>query len=278
MTRRRVLALLSGGGAKASGHIGAVRALEEAGLRPEGFVATSMGAVIAAGFAAGLGADELLERVAQAGPKGIARAPLAPVGGLWLGSLLRGDALRRAIAAVVPADSFERLDRPLTVTAVDLDTGELICFGAGGRAAPLLDALYASCALPVFYPPAVLDGRRLADGGLRGVVPFEAAAAVPADLVVAVDLGPGLDEPPGRPPPRTPPIVALHTAAVGILMAANTRAQLALWRADPARPPLVYVRPRVERYATFRVDLAREFAEEGRRAMRAALAASGAGS
>jgi predicted acylesterase/phospholipase RssA len=59
---------------------------------------------------------------------------------------------------------------------------------------------------------------------------------------------------------------------MGIVMADNTALQLELWRSDPARPPLVYVRPRVEQNATFRVDRAREYADEGYRAMRAALA------
>ncbi|HNT71870.1 MAG TPA: patatin-like phospholipase family protein, partial [Methanothrix sp.] len=67
----------------------------------------------------------------------------------------------------------------------DLDTGELIVFGDGGEDVPLADALFASCALPVFYPPVQLLGRRLADGGLRGVVPLDVAARFPADRVIA---------------------------------------------------------------------------------------------
>ena len=54
-------------------------------------------------------------------------------------------------------------------------------------------------------------------------------------------------------------------------MAANSESQLALWRADLKRPPLVYVRPRIERNATFSVDRVREYANEGRRATREAL-------
>ena len=54
-------------------------------------------------------------------------------------------------------------------------------------------------------------------------------------------------------------------------MAANTESQLTLWRLDSARPPLVYVRPRTERNATFRVDRVRDYAAEGRRATREAL-------
>jgi hypothetical protein len=58
-------------------------------------------------------------------------------------------------------------------------------------------------------------------------------------------------------------------------MANATAAQLALWRADAGRPPLVYVRPRVERNATFRMDRIRQYAEDGYRATREALPAAG---
>jgi hypothetical protein len=68
-------------------------------------------------------------------------------------------------------------------------------------------------------------------------------------------------------------MVRAHNDALGILMAAYGRAQLALWRADAARPPLLYVRPRVERDATFRVDRLAHYAEEGERATREALRA-----
>lgn len=55
-------------------------------------------------------------------------------------------------------------------------------------------------------------------------------------------------------------------------MAANTAAHLALWRSERARPPLLYVRPQVERNATFRVERVEAYANEGYRAARAALA------
>ena len=263
--------VLSGGGAKTAAHLGACRALKEAGFEPAWYVATSMGAVVAAGLASGVGSDELLERMAEAGPGGVVRDPLTPVAGLFLRSLLKPAPLRRAIEAIVPARRFSDLTVPLTVTAVDLDSGELVLFGSGAINAPLVDVLCASCALPLYYPPVILNGRRYGDGGLRAVVPLEPAADLKVELVLAVDVGPGFDLPPPTEVSRIPPMVRAHDDAVGILMAANTESQVALWRADPSRPPLVYVRPRVERNSTFRVDRIREYAHEGRRATREAL-------
>jgi len=263
--------VLSGGGAKTAAHLGACRATREAGFEPAWYVATSMGAVVAAGLASGVSGDELLERMAEIGPRGVARDLLTPVAGLYLRSLMKPARLRAAIESLIPARRFSDLSVPLTVTAVDLDTGELVLFGAGATNAPLVDVLCASCALPLYYPPVVLNGRRYGDGGLRAVVPLEPAAELEVELVIAVDVGPGFDLPPPTEVSRIPPLIRAHDDAVGILMASNTQSQLALWRADSTRPPLVYVRPRVERHATFRLDRVREYAQEGRRATREAL-------
>lgn len=265
-----VVAALSGGGAKAAAHVGAVRALGEAGLAPAQFVGTSMGAVIGAAFASRLAPGEILARLVEVGGRGLARSLFAPIGGLYLSSLMRPEPLRRAIEGFLPARRFADLSLPLTVTATDLDSGELALFGAGGQDVPLVDALMASSALPMFFPAVTIDGRRYGDGGLRGVVPIEPAAAAGADLVIALDIGPGFDELAVSPSPY-PSLVRAHNDATGILMAANTALQLALWRADASKPRLLYVRPRVERHATFRIDQAEAYAAEGYRAMREAL-------
>lgn len=279
MSGPRVVVLLSGGGAKSAAHVGALRALGEAGLAPAHYVGTSMGAVIAAAAAAGLDAEAMLARMTGLERRHVAApARLAVLGGLYLPALLRPEPFRRTIGSLIPAATFDELQAPLTVTAVDLDSGELALFGAGGRAVPLAEALYASCALPLFYPPGEIAGRRYADGGLRGAVPFEAAESLQAagvtaaDLVVAVDIGPGFDLlaiPAGA---RTlPRMVQAHADATGILMASVTRTQLALWRARSDLPPLLYVRPKVERDATFAVERLAVYADEGYRAAKAAV-------
>ena len=264
--------VLSGGGAKTAAHLGAYRALLEGGLAARRFVATSMGAEIAAGLAGGARETELLERLTEVGSRGIVRDPLATVSGLFARSLLRPVPLRRAIESLVAARSFADLRVPLTVSVVDLDSGELLLFGSGGQDGPLIDVLCASCALPLYFPPVSLDGRRCGDGGLRGVLPLEAASRLAAEPVVAIDVGPGFDAAPVSEPPQVPPVLRAHDEAVGTLMAAHTASQLARWRADAAMPPLLYVRPRVERNATFRVERMRQYAKDGHEAARDALA------
>jgi NTE family protein len=285
-----VTLVLSGGGAKTAAHLGAARAIEEAGLAPIRYVATSMGAVVAAALAGGADREALLGRLAEVGRAGVARDPLALVRGLFARSLLRAAPFRRAIEQLVSARRFADLSLPITVSVVDLDSGNLLLFGEGGEDAPLVDVLCASCALPVYFPAVKLAGRRCGDGGLRGPLPLDVAARLAREAVVAVDVGPGLDEEAmtGDGLLRSAqndtvsvafrtasPMVRAHDDALGVLMANATAAQLALWRADAGRPPLVYVRPRVERSATFRVDRVRQYADEGYRATREALATAG---
>jgi NTE family protein len=266
--------VLSGGGAKTAAHVGAARAIEEAGLVPLRYVATSMGAVVAAALAGGADREALLGRLAELGRAGVVRDPLALVRGLFARSLLRAAPFRRAVEQLVPARRFADLSMPITVSVVDLDSGELLLFGEGGEDAPLVDVLCASCALPVYFPAATLADRRCGDGGLRGPLPLDVAARLAQETVVAVDVGPGFEV--GDTLLSTvPPVIRAHDEAVGALMANATAAQLALWRTDAARPRLVYVRPRVERRATFRVDRVRQYAEDGYRATRDALAAAG---
>ncbi len=269
---RRVVAVLSGGGAKAAAHFGAVEALAARGLAPAHYVATSMGAVAAAVLAAGTPPAEGLARFAGVRRDEVARPRLAALlAGLRAPSLLRPEPMRRAIARVLPVRRFADLEVPLTVTAVDVDSGRPVRLGAGGEEADLLDALEAACALPLYFPPVRVRGLRLADGGLRAALPLWAAAGLPADLVVAVDVGPRLDEDPAPAPAGVPALVRYADLAIGAMMAHGSEAEVALWRATPGRAPLVLVRPAMPEFATFRTELAARHAAEGRRAADAAL-------
>lgn len=273
MTAARITAVFGGGGAKAAAQIGALRALEEAGLRPTRYVGTSMGGVIAAGAASGASANELSQRFRAVKVTQVARPrAFAPLAGLWYRSLLRAEPLHETLRRLVPQRTFAELQYPLTLTTVDADTRELLTLGDGGLDLPLQDALAATTALPVYYPPVEAAGRRLADGGLRAVLPLDVAARFETDLVVAVDVGPGFDEPPPKQRVRAPGLLLAHDMGEGALMAQQAQDALARWRMTPGRPRLIHVRPPLPRRATFAAELFAEFEQAGYDTMRAALA------
>jgi len=282
----KVVLVLSGGGAKAIAHAGAYRALEQANLVPSHIVATSMGGVIGAAIAAGTPYEEIRRRAMSLRRKDIAPFdPMVLVKGLFTRSLFPATALRRAIARLVPKTHFEHLRIPLTVTAVDAESGELLLLGGRerrghefdrrGRDIELEDALYATCALPLYFPPLEADGRRLADGGLRAVLPLNAARQLEpdADLFVAVHIGPGFDE--HSPEAGTaaqlkiPRVIRTHGEAMWAMMADQTEREVAAWPKDG--PKLIYVRAVVEREATFAADRAQAYMEMGFQTTKRAL-------
>jgi NTE family protein len=270
-----ITAVLSGGGSKAAAHAGALRGLTAAGVVPTRYVATSMGAVIAAMAALGLTPDDIGQRLLAVRRRDLFRMDRSSiVRGLFARSLLKPEPFRRILQQLVPATSFHELRVPVSVTASDLDSGALVVFGAGGEDAPLIDALCASSALPPFFPPYVMNQRRLADGGLRAVVPLEVAVRFPAEQVIVIDVGAGFDTEPEPDAGSLPALLRLQNDAQRILMASNTAAQRAQWEATAGRPPLLWIRPKVRRGDTFATEQLVWYFEEGERASRAALAAS----
>jgi NTE family protein len=269
----RVVLVLSGGGMKAMAQIGVLRALVEAGLAPAEVVGTSSGALVGALVASGLSYEELVPRLVGLG-RGelVALARLSVlVRGLGARSVLKPEPVRSLLSRLLPARSFAALRLPLRVTAVDVDSGELAVFGSGGRTdCPLIDAVLASMALPLYLPPVLIGGRRYADGGLLEVLPLGTAASIPADLVVAVDVGPVRSAPPPG-SPRGPALLAAHDRAMAITLAQQREQAIEGWRRDPARAPLLVIEPAVDPHATFAFDRTAEFIEAGYRAAHAAL-------
>ena len=291
----KVVVVLGGGGSKAIAHAGAWKAIVESGAEIVAVIGTSMGAVMGAALSGGATPDQLLETARSLAPKDVATLDrFSLLKGVFAQNILKPGVLKHTIARLAPATTFDALRIPLTVTTTDVDSGELVLFGPrplplspsplrgeGGRstagvgaqhagvraqhAAPLQDVLYASCALPLYFPPAVINGRRLADGGLRAVLPIGVAAGIAADRVIAVHVGSGFDEKPSPsapvPPRSGPSLLRAHDDALRILMAAQTERAIEAWPSNA--PRLVVVRPVAERGATFAVGQSDRYFEEG---------------
>lgn len=262
--------VLSGGGTKAAAHVGAYRALGEHGLTPARYVGTSMGAVVAACLASGLGYQDVVQKMVGVKRRDVAAPSPTLLFGPMAKSLFSGKRLRRAFSELVPARRFSELKSPLTVTAVDFDTGQLELFGDGGRTdVPLIDALLASCALPVYYPPVEIHERRFVDGGLRAVLPLAVAASFEPGVIFAVRVGPSFDAEARKGSSRLPPLMMAHNQALRTLMAAQTDETIARAKSGPI--PLVLVEPSVESGVTFAVEDAVAYVEEGYTSALAAL-------
>jgi NTE family protein len=265
----RVALVMGGGGLKGLAHVGAWRAVLESGLPVDRIVGTSIGAMVGAAIAGGQSMEEM-----QARSQALTKADIVLVNrwavllnGIRQSSVFRGDVLRTYIESVLPVDHFEDLSIPLSVNAVDVGSGESVWFGDGGRRdVPLADAVYASCALPVFYPPLELGGRFLVDGGVLDALPIAHAAKLGAELIVAVDVGSGQEADASKVVSQG--MVAIQHRISSLQAGARKRLLLEEWDG----PPLLYVRPRLDGYGTFEFEGASYFLEEGYEATRAALA------
>ncbi len=74
-------------------------------------------------------------------------------------------------------------DKPMWLIAVDLDSGRRVAFGRDAQA-DVGDAVSASCAVPGYFAPVKIDGRRYVDGGAWSMVSLDLLADQQLDLVI----------------------------------------------------------------------------------------------
>jgi NTE family protein len=178
---KRLYLALSGGGAHAAAHAGVLKMLEREGVPVAGMAGVSGGALAAAVWAGGADLDLAIEQASRLHPWMWVRG--------WGGGLLSGSKLGAMIDEFLPVATFEGLRVPLVVLATDVDTAEPVVFRDG----PLRDAVRASCSFPGVFPPMLLAGRRLYDGGITTVVPVRLAREMAGEegLVLALDCNSG---------------------------------------------------------------------------------------
>ncbi|MER0444397.1 patatin-like phospholipase family protein [Streptomyces sp. Edi4] len=250
------LVLGSGGLTGVGWEIGILHGLAEAGVDVTDaalVIGSSAGSVVGVNIGArpgGLG--ELYERQ-LASPRGETGASLGPgrifryaralltsrtpeAYGVKLG--------RMALAAPAPAESerraviAERLlshewpERALRITSVAVDTGELRVFDRDSGV-PLVDAVAASCAVPLVWPPVTIEGRRWMDGGLHSTANAQLAAGCRRVVIIA-------PSPQGGGPLESPAAQAARLTAEGarvVLITPDAAAKKAFGRGtlDPAR-------------------------------------------
>ena len=170
---------LSGGGAKGLAYVGVFKFLEERGIRPDIIVGTSAGAMAAALWADGHTSDEIREMFVGREFSEFARVQV-PTTGLF-DSRGVGEFLKRNLRA----KTFEELQIPTIVMATDLDRGRGHQFTSG----PLVEAIRASCSIPIIFSPVVIDGVLYVDGGLFHNFPVSIIRDR-CEIVIGVNVNP----------------------------------------------------------------------------------------
>lgn len=180
MSRKTKLGLaLGGGGCRGVGHIGALKAFEELGVKFDYIAGTSVGSIIASLYALGKTPDEMIEIVKNIKKKEVTKGSIPfikPAKSERLEELLN-----RVYGDIMV---FSEMKIPLTVVCTDLKTGKEADFDYGNVA----KVVSGSCAVPGVFTPVVHEGMHLVDGGLRNNVPVDVVKKMGANVVFAIDV------------------------------------------------------------------------------------------
>jgi NTE family protein len=175
----RVGLALGSGSARGWSHIGVIRVLEQAGIRPEIICGTSIGALVGAAYA-GDKLDSLEAWVNDLSWQTIVGLLDLKMGG----GLIEGGKLVGFLRKQLDDQHFGELTKTFACVATDLANGREIWLREGS----VVDAVRASIAMPGLFTPVANEGRLLVDGGLVNPVPVSLCRALGADIVIAVDL------------------------------------------------------------------------------------------
>jgi NTE family protein len=260
--------VLGGGALKGLAHIGALRALREAGIRPALYAGSSIGAMMAAAAASGVSVEALETRARALRRRDLFR--INHIGMVMERMLSRSiylEAPLRALCdAVVAEGTFDDLRTPLLITTVDIEHGLPIVWGRPGlRHVRVRDAVYASCALPGFFPPGVVGDRTCIDGGTTDNLPVS-YSGLEVDALIAVDVG--IAEVPQAEGIGEQGFATIFMRAASLMMAEQQQQALEDW----AGPPMLLVRPRVSHVSWFSFCHTDELLRAGYEATRDALA------
>jgi NTE family protein len=280
----KIVLVLSGGGARAAGHIGVLKVLEESRIPIHGIVGTSMGAVVGGLYAAGHSPADMERLVARVdwqelfiddppreafrfrrkredaslfvqAASGVDAEGLKLPKGVLHGHRLKAFLARQTLH-VGDVDDFSQLSVPFVSVATDISTGEAVELTGGN----LAEAMFASLAIPAFVGPTEIDGRLLVDGGVSNNLPVDVALAMDADVIIAVDLSSPLR---GR--DELGSVLEVTDQLTSILTRRNTTEQIAR-----LRPQDVLIVPELGEVTAIDFDLAATTIPS---AYRAALAA-----
>ncbi|MFM2446021.1 MAG: hypothetical protein RI936_468 [Pseudomonadota bacterium] len=187
VARKAVGLVLAGGGARGFAHLGIWRKLREAGVELDFVGGTSIGALMAVPIAADLPIDEALPIARRA----FANNPSSDYNLLPLVSLIKGGrmkrAMRGALAEIAGGEvDIEEMWKSYFCVASNYSQAREQVIGGGG----LERAMRATAAIPGAFPPVVMDGDLLCDGGTFNNLPVDAMRQVRGvGCVIGVDLG-----------------------------------------------------------------------------------------
>jgi NTE family protein len=171
--------VLSGGGTRGFAHIGALQALEEAGIQVDVISGTSVGSIVGALYADGYSPPEILDLFRKNRVIQLSRLTFFRKGMLSLAGL------KKKINKYIRAKTFEELKQPLYVTVTNLHLGEVDYVHTG----PLTDQIVASATIPILFAPVMINQEYYVDGAVIDNFPVKPIREL-CDKIVGINIMP----------------------------------------------------------------------------------------
>jgi NTE family protein len=277
--RPKVGLVLGGGGARGAAHIGVLEVLERLRIPVDCVAGTSMGALIAGSWGAGLSTAQMREELARADWSDIfvdnpdhddlnfrnkrlyerflpgSETGFKDGGVVTLPGVVAGQKIKLFFNQLVRANTGEpeiqKLPLAVSIIATDIGTGERVVFRDGS----LTQAMRASMSVPGLMAPLQYRARKLVDGGLVDNVPVrEVRDRCGAEVVIAVNVG----SPPLK-PDEVSGLLSITTQMVALLTEQNVAASLAT-----LKPQDIYIQPDLGPITAADFQLHDQAAERGR--------------
>ncbi|SNR57298.1 NTE family protein [Maribacter sedimenticola] len=256
--RPKIGLVLSGGGAKGMAHIGALKVIEQAGIKIDYIGGSSMGAIVGALYASGYTAMELdsmfnatnfgsliqdnlprsaktfyekedSERYALSLPFDNFKVSVPPA---YSGGQNIYNELVKLLYHVKDVKDFNKLPTPFVCVATDIETGKQVILNKGY----LPEAVLASGTLPSLFEPTIIDDKVLIDGGVVNNYPIDEVLAMGADIIIGVDVQHDLSDRESL------------LSATEILLQINNYRTVADMKQKSAKTD-IYIKPQIEQYS-----------------------------
>ena len=286
IARPRIGLVLGGGGARGAAHIGVLEVLEKMRIPVDCVAGTSMGALVAGAYAAGMSPAVMRRELARADWNDMfidnpdfsemsyrnkanlrnylpgSETGITPDGAKYQSGVVAGQKIKLFFNQLVRANqgeiNIEDLPLPLSIIATDIGNGDRVVFREGS----LTKAMRASMSVPGLLAPVEHQGRKLVDGGLVDNVPIgEVRDRCKAYVVIAVNVGSPLMK-----PEEIGSLLTVSGQMVNILTEQNVTRSLALLTVDD-----IYIKPDLEGITAGDFPRHAETADRGRAAAEALI-------
>ncbi len=277
ITRRSVGLALSSGAGHGLAHVGVIKVLQEYGVPIDMVSGTSMGALVGALLVSGAARDGSKRVGYNADELGWWAGEMARRGKLssgWRDSywdinlpflargFLRGNTTLRWVRELTHDARFEDLDTPFYVVAAEVHEGREVVISKGSIA----EAVRASTAIPGLFSAYKMNGEYLTDGGVVNPVPCSPLAEAEADIIIASNTVPPLEERAYRRVRKNKGAPSMFN----VLLSVREVSEALVARLKTA-PYNVLITPKLGMWSSFEVERYKDFIAAGEEAARAEI-------